>query len=32
MAVERKERLCNEVDIVWQFMYLSEAVSTSGGC
>ena len=31
-AVEQEEKLCDEVEAVWEFTYLGDRVSVSGGC
>ena len=31
-AVEQEEKLCNQVETVWEFTYLGDRVSAGGGC
>ena len=31
-AVEQEEKLCDEVETAWEFIYLCDRVSFGGGC
>ena len=31
-AVKQEEKLCDEVETVWEFTYLGDSMSAGGGC